>query len=168
MGLSIAKIALSSTVLGLDEFNEMFLLNTLVVIDTTFCRAMAPMRIPFTLAINWAWFGVRACFSEFATILPLAFLATKSSVMGDGVGLLSISVATRSGALTKLAPITFAVLWAAMFIAVLLKNFTMFCRALLSAAFSLNSDREGLLLCSNCTIATAILALLSALVKTTP
>jgi len=118
--------------------------------------------------MNGAWRHVFAGFGVLASVLVWAFLATKSSLMGDGVGLLLVSIATRSRALTILTPRTFAMLWAAMFIAISLENFIVFCRALLTTTFGLHSDGEGLLLCSNCTIATAILALFSALVKAAP
>lgn len=168
LGLDITKLARISTMLSLDEFNEVLLFDALVAVDTALCGAMAPHRVPFTLAMDRAWLQVIACFGVFASVLVWAFLATKSSLMGDGVGLLLVAIATRSRALTVLTPRTFAVLWAAMFIAISLKHFTVFCRALLTTTFGLNSDSEGLLLCSNCTVATAILALFSALVKTAP
>lgn len=118
--------------------------------------------------MDGAWCGVRACFSEFAGVLPRAFLATKGSLMGDGVGLLAISRTTSGGALTELAPRSFAILWAAVLIAGLLIHFAIFVVACFTTTFRLHRNREGPLFSSNGTIATAILAFFSALVKFAP
>lgn len=118
--------------------------------------------------MNWAWCCVRACFGEAACVLPRALLATKSSLVGDGVSLLSDSSATRSGALTELAPSSFAVLWAAMLVALLLVDFTILVVASGATTLRLHRDGENSLLSSNGTVATAILAFFSALVKLAP
>lgn len=160
-------LALGSSVLSTHEFNEMRLLDTLVSIDATLSGASAE-RIPHTGAGNWARGCARASLSEAATIRKLTLLATEGSLMGDGEELLMDSVSTSGGALGKLAPRSFAILRAAVLVASLLSNFPIEVWALCTIALSRNSDMEGLLLCANCTVSTAILALFSALVKLAP
>lgn len=160
-------LALGSSVLSTHEFNEMRLLDTLVSINTTLSGATAE-RIPHTGAGNWARGCARASLSEAATIRKLTLLATECGLMGDGEELLMDSVSTSGGALGKLAPRSFAILRAAVLVASLLSNFPIEVWALCTIALSRNSDMEGLLLCANCTVSTAILALFSALVKLAP
>merc|ERR1719261_2286958 len=89
-------------------------------------------------------------------------------MMGDGVQFLMDSISASGGALAKLAPRSFAILRAAVLVASLLSNFSIGVWALFSIALSCVKDMESLLLCTNCTIGTAILALFGALVKFAP
>lgn len=160
-------LALGSSMLSSHLFNEMRLPDTLVSIDAALSRASAE-RIPETGAINWARGCARASLSEAAAISKLALLATKGGLMGDCEELLMDTISASGGALAERAPRSFAVLRAAVLVASLLANFSIEVRALLTIALSRNRDLEGLLLCANCTVGTAILALFSALVKLAP
>jgi len=160
-------LALGSSVLSTHGFNEMGLPDTLVSIDTTFSRASSE-DIPHTLAVNWARRCARASLSEAAAISEWALSTSERSMMGDSVEFLVDAVSASGGALAETTPRSFAILRAAVLVASLLSNFSISMRALLSIALSRNSDMESLLLCANCTIGTAILALFGALVKFAP
>jgi len=160
-------LALGSSMLSTDSFNEMRLPHTLVSVNAALSGATAK-DIPHTLAVNWARRCVGALLSEAATISEWALSTSERCMMGDGVEFLMDSIAARGGALAELAPRSFAVLRAAVLVARLLSNFSISVWALLSIALGRNRDVEGLLLCTNGTISTAILALFGALVKLAP
>jgi hypothetical protein len=160
-------LALGSSVLSSHLLNEMRLPDTLVSINTALGRAAAK-DIPETRAVNWARGCAWARLSEAAAISEVALLATEGSLMGDCEELLVDSISASGGALAELAPVSFAILRAAVLVASLLSNFSIKVWALLTIALSRDRDVEGLLLCADCTVSTAILALLGALVKLTP